>query len=156
MVFGLIRLFLRLSNKIMDIKMFVATKAFIEYDGKILLVRESDKYADGANVAKYDVVGGRVEPGQRFDESLLREVKEETGLDIKIGQPFFVNEWRPVVRGEQWQIVGIFFRCQASSDQVILSGDHDAYHWIDSKDFNSLPIIPNLVPAFEAYNKLLE
>lgn len=135
--------------------MFVATKAFIEYNGKILLVRESDKYADGVNVTKYDVVGGRVEPGQRFDESLLREIKEETGLDVQIGQPFFVSEWRPVVRGEQWQIVGIFFQCQTSFNEVVLSGDHDDYQWIDPKDFGSLSIIPNLVPAFEAYNKML-
>lgn len=86
-------------------KLFVATKAFILYDGKVLLLKESSKYQDGTNAERFDIVGGRVEPGQRFDESLLREIKEETGLDVEIGRPFFVNEWRPIVRGEQWQIV---------------------------------------------------
>ncbi len=61
-----------------EIRLFVATKAFILHEGKILILRESGKYIDGSNQGEYDVVGGRVEPGQKFDESLIREVKEET------------------------------------------------------------------------------
>jgi hypothetical protein len=61
----------------METKIFAATKAFIHYNGKILILRESNKYSDGSNAAKYDVVGGRVNPGQRFDESLLREIGED-------------------------------------------------------------------------------
>jgi len=57
-------------------KLFVATKAFIVFNGKVLLIKESDNYAEGTNTGKFDVVGGRVELGQRFDESLLREIKE--------------------------------------------------------------------------------
>jgi len=78
----------------MNVKLFVATKAFINYKGKILILRESTKYSDGTNSGKYDVVGGRVEPGQKFDESLLREIKEETGLSVKLGRPFYVGDQR--------------------------------------------------------------
>jgi 8-oxo-dGTP diphosphatase len=135
-------------------KLFVATKAFIVNDeGKVLLVRESSKYKDGANAGRFDIVGGRVEPGQRFDESLKREVKEETGLEVKIGRPFFVNEWRPTVKGEEWQIVGIFFECVPDSIDVKLSEDHDAFEWIDPKKYSRYPIIENLRPVFEAYIK---
>lgn len=135
----------------MEPKLFVATKAFVIYNGKVLLVRESSQYADGANVGKFDVVGGRIKPGEHFDESLLREVKEESGLDIEIGRPFFVNEAWPVVRGEQWQIVRIFFRCTSENDKIILSPDHDAFLWIDPERYREHPIIENLVPVFEAY-----
>jgi 8-oxo-dGTP diphosphatase len=92
-------------------KLFVATKAFIVYNGKILVVRESNQYKDGSNAGKYDVIGGRMEPGQHFRDSLIREIQEETGLTVTVGKPFFVNEWRPVVKDEPWQIVGIFFAC---------------------------------------------
>jgi 8-oxo-dGTP diphosphatase len=136
-----------------EIKMFVATKAFIVHEGKVLVVRESTKYSDGTNAGRYDIVGGRVEPGQRFDESLHREVEEETGLKIEIGKPFFVNEWRPTVRGEQWQIVGIFFECTTTTTDVTLGEDHDAYEWIDPKDYKEYDIIPNLTVVFEAYNE---
>lgn len=135
----------------MEIKLFTAIKAFIIHNGKVLLLKESSKYVDGANVGKFDVVGGRVKHGQRFDESLIREIKEETGLDVKIGRPFFVNEWRPIVRGEQWQIVGTFFECFAESDKVVLSGDHEEYIWIDPKEYKKYTLIDNLIPIFASY-----
>lgn len=132
-------------------KLFFATKAFINFNGRILILRESSKYEDGANASKFDVVGGRVEPGQRFDESLMREIKEETGLVVTIGCPFHVGEWRPTVRGEQWQIIGTYFECIANSDQVVLSDDHDEHQWIDPNDHHNFPIIENLRTAFERY-----
>lgn len=135
----------------METKLFVATKALISYQNKVLILRESSKYKDGANSGRYDVVGGRINPGQRFDESLIREVDEETCLKVRIGEPFYVGEWRPVVKGEPWQIVGIFFKCSADSDAVKLSEDHDEFLWIDPRDYKNYNLIPNLIPAFEAY-----
>lgn len=132
-------------------KLFIATKAFIVFQGKVLIIRESSKYKSGSNPGKFDVVGGRVEPGQRFDESLLREIDEETGLTVKLGRPFFVNEWRPVIKREQCQIVGTYFECFTTSDQVKLSQDHDEYLWINPKDYKNYPLIDNLIPTFEAY-----
>ena len=66
----------------MQPQLFVATKAFIVHDEKILIVRESNRYAEGTNAGLFDVPGGRVQPGQHFAESLQREVQEETGLQI--------------------------------------------------------------------------
>lgn len=137
----------------MEIKLFVATKAFVTYHGKVLILRESTHYKDGSNAGKFDVVGGRVTPGQRFDESLLREVREETGLTVTIGKPFYVGEWRPVVRGEQWHIVATFFECPVESDKVTLSEDHVEFQWIDPQNFAHYPLIENLSPAFESYLK---
>ena len=135
----------------MEPKLFVATKAFIVYNNKILILKESSQYKEGSNSGKYDVVGGRIKPGQRFDESLLREIKEETGLSVKIGKPFFVGEWRPVVNGEQWQVVGIFFECFADSDSVILSEDHEEFKWVEPEEYKKLDLIDNLFQAFENY-----
>jgi len=136
-------------------KLFVATKAFIFYKGKMLIIRESKKYEDGTSDGLYDVVGGRVELGQSFDESLLREIKKESSLeDIKIGRPFFVDEWRPTVGDEEWQIVGIFFECESSSDDVKLSDDHDKYEWIVPKEHKKYMMIPSLHRVFETYLEL--
>ena len=136
-------------------KIFTATKAFIFHKGKMLIIRESKKYEDSTSDGLYDVVGGRVEPGQSFSESLLREIKEESGLtDIKIGRPFYVSEWRPTVRGEEWQIIGIFFICESGSEEVTLSKDHDDYKWIDPKNYKDYNIIPNLHKVFESYLEL--
>lgn len=132
-------------------KLFIATKAFINHNGKILILRESGQYSEGTNNGLFDLVGGRIVPGERFDHCLMREIKEETGLTVTIGRPFFVNEWRPKVKGESWQVVGIFFECFTDSDIVMLSNDHDNYKWIDPKDFAGENLIPNLHLVFKAY-----
>ena len=132
-------------------KLFVATKAFVKHGDRVLILRESSKYSDGANAGRWDVPGGRLEPGQRFLESLRREVREETGLEPEIGRPFHASEWRPTVRGEEWQIVGIYFECRADSEAVVLSEDHDVFEWIRPEDFRNYELIPNLASAFEAY-----
>jgi 8-oxo-dGTP diphosphatase len=119
-------------------KLFVATKAFVVNEGKVLVLQESTEYVDGTNAGKWDVVGGRLNPGENFRDALLREVKEETGLEVTIGAPFTVGEWRPNVRGEQWQIVAIFFECTADSNQVTLSEDHAAYQWLSPEEIQTL------------------
>ena len=68
-------------------KLFLATKAFIIYEGKVLILRESGSYQDGTNAGRYDLPGGRLNPGEKYDEALAREVLEETGLTIKIKKP---------------------------------------------------------------------
>lgn len=134
-----------------EIKLFPSTKAFIIHNGKMLILREASSYGDGTQTGNFDVPGGRIKPGQRFDESLRREIKEETGLDVKIGKPFSVDEWRPVIKGEPWQIVATFFECFAETDKVVLCEDHDQFLWINPKDYIKYPIIKTNLPAHRDY-----
>lgn len=134
-----------------EIKLFAATKALIFYNGKVLLLQESPKYKDGTQIGKFDVVGGRVTPGENFEEGLKREILEETGMSVKIGKPFFVNESWPTVRGEKWQIIRIFFEAFSEKDEVKLSEDHEKHIWIDPKDYHKYNVIENLIPVFEAF-----
>lgn len=135
-------------------RLFVATKAFVVFEGKVLILRESPKYDDGTNIGKFDVPGGRVQSGERFDQGLLREIHEETGLDVTIIRPFHTDEWRPVVKDEHWQIVGTYFLCQADNTNVILGKDHSEYQWIDPTKHQDYPLIDNLKRAFAAYVKV--
>lgn len=132
-------------------KLFIATKAFIEHEGKLLILRESSVYEDGTHAGEFDLPGGRLHPGERFDDALRREVREETGLEIMIHEPIHVVEWRPVVRDESWQIVCVFFRATCRSGEVTLSSDHNELRWIDPEAFGDEPLIKNLTPAFTAY-----
>ena len=115
------------------IQLRVACKALIAREGKVLIIRESNKYEEGTNVGKYDMPGGRITPGEPFAEALQREVLEESGLKVTVGQPIYVAEWRPVVKGVQLHIVGIYFLCEASGE-VKLSDDHDDYKWIEASE----------------------
>ncbi len=139
-----------------QLRLIPAVKAFIQYEGKILIVREASTYKTGTQIGKYDVPGGQMQPGQTVEENLTREIEEETGLTVQIGQIFHVSENRPVVNGEQRQIVRMYFTCESKSDAITLSQDHDDAQWIDPQDFQKYNLIPNLVPAFEAFLKRTE
>lgn len=67
----------------------VGQKAFVEKDGKVLILNDPD---DGL-----DFPGGKIQEGEAIDgdasslfRSLQREVREETGLEIEVGNPFVV------------------------------------------------------------------
>lgn len=81
----------------------------------------------------------------------MREIKEETNLNVKIGRPFFVNEWRPIVKKEKWQIIATFFECFSDLDKVKLSEDHSEFIWIYPKEYKKYDLIDNLFPAFESF-----
>ncbi|MBI4175409.1 NUDIX domain-containing protein [Candidatus Berkelbacteria bacterium] len=132
-------------------KFFVATKALIVQSEKVLILRESATYADGTNHGRYGLPGGRLEVGEQFEAALRREVSEETGLTVTIGRPIAVREWRPVVRDEEWQIVGIFFACASDSAAVTLSTEHDAFLWIDPHAHRSYGLIDNEHSVFDEY-----
>jgi len=135
----------------MEPKMFVAMKGFVVHEGRVLVLREASSYKEGSNEGRYDIVGGRIKPGEHFQDSLVREIHEETGLVVNVGKPFFVNEWRPHIKDEQWQVVATFLECEALHTNVVLSQDHDHFLWIDPREYKRYNLIPNLYGAFEEY-----
>lgn len=58
-------------------------RAVIFDDGK-LLVFFRRKIRDGEEVTYYAIPGGHVEDGETLEETVIREVKEEMNLDIRI------------------------------------------------------------------------
>ncbi len=134
-----------------EIKLFVAVKAFIVYDWKVLILKESSQYEDWTKTWNFDVPWGRINPWERYDKWLIREIKEETGLTVSLWKPFHMNEWRPVVKWENRQVVWTFFECFSDNDDVILSKDHDSYERINPKEYQKYPIINWLKSVFKAY-----
>lgn len=137
-----------------EINQRVAMKAVIVNDeGKILVLRESGKYDEGTNVGKYDMPGGRVEPGENFEYALKREVFEETGLNVELKYPIYVSEWRPVIKGVQNQIVATFIVCEPEPNpKVKLSSDHDDYKWADPENYSDIDLMDVGGKVLDAYS----
>jgi len=67
-------------------------------DGKILL--EKRKYEPGKG--KWSIPGGLVELGENVEQTVIREVKEETGLDVE--KPEHIDVVDNVVRHENGEV----------------------------------------------------
>ncbi|MBL7206196.1 MAG: NUDIX domain-containing protein [Candidatus Aenigmarchaeota archaeon] len=69
----------------------VGSAVLVEKDGKFLLGERNKKNAKGFWV----IPGGKVEWGETIEQAAIREIKEETGLDIeiikKIGSKEIIN-----------------------------------------------------------------
>jgi 8-oxo-dGTP diphosphatase len=114
-------------------------KAVIARDDKILVLREASTYKEGTNIGRYHFPGGRIEPGEPFAEGLLREVREETGLEVALGEPLYVGEWFPVIREVPNHIVAMFITCQITIDKpIVLSDEHDDYQWVSREEARQL------------------
>jgi 8-oxo-dGTP diphosphatase len=134
----------------------IATKALIVNDkGQMLILREASTYEEGTNVGRYQLPGGRLEPGEAFLDGLQREVDEETGLQIDIGKPIYVGEWRPVIKGVQNQIIAIFFICKPLTKNIRLSKEHDDYKWVLASEVSNYDIMSPENKVIEEYIKSL-
>ncbi|WP_212524173.1 NUDIX hydrolase [Actibacterium sp. MT2.3-13A] len=83
----------------------LAARAVILHQARLLLV---NAYPDGMSDL-WCVPGGGVERGMSLPENLAREVHEETGLEIAVGDPCLVNEFHDPASG--FHQVDIYFRC---------------------------------------------
>lgn len=125
----------------MDVNQRIACKAVIAKDGKVLMLREASTYEEGTNIGRYHMPGGRINPGEPFMDGLKREIMEETGLEVTVGEPLFVGEWFPVIKGVQNQIVAMFFVCTPFSDDVKLSEEHDDFKWVTLEESTELDVM---------------
>jgi A/G-specific adenine glycosylase len=66
---------------------YLVTAAVIWRDGRVLLARRP---ANGLLGGMWEFPGGKVEPGEELAEGLRREIREELGVEIEVGEPFGV------------------------------------------------------------------
>ena len=113
---------------------YPAVKALIQRDGKFLIVKQVLK-----DKTIWDFPGGRVDYGESPYETLMREVKEEVHLSIKIENVIGIF-W--FFRQDKDQVVCTTFSCTADDYDIDLSKnpadeDIDEYRWVTKEEFLS-------------------
>ena len=98
--------------------------------GEVLIVRSS-KWKN-----KHTVPGGHIELGERAEDAIRREVKEETGLDVEDVKLLLVQEAiYPKDYYKHEHFVFMDYICHAKNPQVKLDGrELQEYVWVNPKD----------------------
>ena len=85
----------------------LAVRAVLLHRGRLLVV---NAYPPEAGSDLWCAPGGGVEPHASLPDNLVREVREETGLEVRVDAPCLVNEFHDPDRG--FHQVDLFFRCR--------------------------------------------
>ena len=111
-------------------------------NGKVL-VQKRVKYWTGVTFP-----GGHIEKGESFTESAVREVKEETGLDIKNPKLCGTVHWCHKDTDERYIV--LLYKSNEFSGELVEKTDEGEVFWIDKNDFCKYQLSPN----FDTYLKV--
>lgn len=115
-------------------------------NGELFLMR-SHKWRDN-----YVMPGGHIELGERVEEALRREIKEETALDIYDVQFLGFQEF--VYDEAFWKrrhFIFFDYVCRTDSVDVSLNDEAEEYVWVTPEAALGLPIEPYTRDAIETY-----
>ena len=94
--------------------------------------------------------GGRLHSEEDPKEGLAREVLEETGLQVAVGEPLFVCKSYHY-KDKQNQLF-IVWKCVSDSDEVRFDpSEIEEVRWADKDELHSLPMFGGYREAIEAY-----
>jgi 8-oxo-dGTP diphosphatase len=101
--------------------------------GRLLLIKRANEPGRG----QWSVPGGRVEPGETDKEAVMREISEETGLDVIPGTlvgsvvvgPFAIND----------------YACAVAGGTLRPGDDASDARWVDAATFAELDQVSGLV-----------
>lgn len=115
-------------------KVGVSQKAIVfNKEGKFLAIHRTATAPSKPNT--WDLPGGDLGFGENAIDGIIREIREETGLEVKDLKPFdvesHINE-----KDEFW--VTIAYIAMGEPDKVTLSFEHDKFKWVSVKDFLNL------------------
>ncbi len=105
--------------------------------GELLVARRAKDPARGT----LDLPGGFTEYGETAEEAVVREVKEETGLNVRLGRYLFSRPNVYPYSGLDVHTMDFFFECRISSSERLLPMDDVAELFfvpvkkIDAKQF---------------------
>lgn len=124
----------------------IRVAALMRLDGRVVTVRHR------AGSATYHLLpGGGVNWGETLEEALLREVREETGLDASVGRLLFVND--TIDPSGMRHVVNVTFEATPTGGRI---AEHpqdprvEAVDLIGIEDLESIDLRPPIAEALRS------
>ncbi|NLB72643.1 MAG: NUDIX domain-containing protein [Firmicutes bacterium] len=128
----------------------VSVKAVIIQDGKLLVTQNADPWG-----IFYLLPGGGQTPGESLHEALIRECREEIGVDVEIGDLVFVRDY--IARNHEFaeiepdvHQIELMFLCALPENQVPHNGvlpdaNQISVEWLSLLELEAHRIYPRAI-----------
>lgn len=118
-----------------------ASAVVIDEDDRLLLAKRTDNDL-------WTIPGGTMKPGETIAETAVREVKEETGLDVEVvslvgiySNPQHVVEYSD---GEVRQQFSVCFACRYVAGELATSDETSEVGYFSQDDLEGMDIHPSI------------
>ena len=114
--------------------------------GEILIVKRHPKSRTDPEM--WELPGGKVEKGEHFADALVREIKEETNLDVNVG------DFCEAVQNDysHKRTVQLMMYLDDVEGSVAISEEHTEYMWASIDKIESLELSSSLKKLLEKRN----
>jgi 8-oxo-dGTP diphosphatase len=112
----------------------VGVGGVVVHENRVLLVQRGHEPMKG----KWTIPGGLIDVGETLREAVIREVKEETGLDV---EPIELVELLDRIHREEGRVryhyVIADYLCRVEGGQLAASSDAADARWVERAEWNS-------------------
>ena len=125
----------------------VVVGGIVIHDGALLMIKRANDPSKGL----WTVPGGRVEPGEYLAEAVRREVQEETGVKVDVGELLGVLE----VIGEGWHyVIHDHIATVAGDPSPLAADDASEARWVPLTEVAGLDCTPRFVETLTGWGVL--
>lgn len=110
-------------------------------DNKVLVIDRQKKDWPGITFP-----GGHVELGESFTDSVIREIKEETNLDIQNPMLCGIKDWSE--NGIRYAL--LFYKTNKFSGEIVSSDEGEVW-WEDIDNLSNLKLAPDMVAMLRVF-----
>lgn len=101
---------------------------------RVLLLRRTGKHLNG----QWCQIAGGIETGETAWQTALREVREETGIELtEIWSADVLEQFYEPER-ECINVMPVFVSKVAENTEVTLNDEHDAYEWVNFEEAHTM------------------
>jgi ADP-ribose pyrophosphatase YjhB (NUDIX family) len=123
----------------------VAVGGIVVRDGRVLLVRRGREPSAG----RWTIPGGAVGVGERLQEAVVRELREECGVEVEVGPMVEVLDRviRDAAGRVQFHYVIVDYLARWVAGEPRAGSDAAAVRWLTQEEWAGLPLTEGLGPV---------